>query len=303
MLRELLTYFRQLDATSDELAQLFLGLELTGSSADAPLVRNENDLLAGWHDQNPGLLSADTLSRCLESPDWLMSDHVTAANLARAGGSTAAARVWLAGQLDPVRAQRERERGPGRGNRAGQAGEKGDRRTAPSSVGPRSTTSGPALSGEQLLDAVSSGPTGADSVVEALRAYCRSGAVLDLTRPLRGRGRDAKTLRRLLRPRPDHRVRCEAPLSSWDDPPAARAIRSAAEAGWALLHWDLPDVDRSRVRAGLRALGRAPGDVRHVLLTDTSYTGKAGERRGTVEILLVAPARENDRKTTEEAVS
>ncbi|MFD5492946.1 hypothetical protein ACFYY3_32140 [Streptomyces sp. NPDC001812] len=304
MLRELLPYFRQLDATADELAQLFLGLELTGGPTGASFVRNENDLLALWHEQDPGLLSADRLSRCLRSPEWLTTDHLSAANRERAAGSTAAGRMWLVGRLDPVRARQEERGGTARHDRGGRVPGQGNRNGRPSSADRKRAASGPALSDEQLLDTLSGATTDTDAVVEALRAYCRSAGALDLTRSLRNRGREeAKALRQMLRPRPAQRVTCQAPLSSWDEPVAERAVRSAAETGRALLRWDLPDAERPRVRAGLRALGRPPGDVRYVLLTDTAYTGKANERRGTVEVLLVAPAGEDHRKAAEEAAS
>ncbi|MEV7125644.1 hypothetical protein [Streptomyces sp. NPDC093260] len=320
LLRELLPYFRQLDATPDELAQLFLGLELAGGPGAAAFVRNENDLLARWHEQDRALLSAEGFARRLASPQWLTTDHITAANTARAAGSTAAARVWLVGQLEPPRPERDRQERPdrqgpsGRGGRPdrsaqrphrGNGGDRTSDRARGRTASDRArTASGPVLSDEQFLDRVEGATGGADDIVEALRAYCRSTAALDLTPSLRRRGRErAKALRRLLRPRPAERISCDAPLASWDDPAAGRAVRAAADKGWALLHWDLPDAERPRVRAGLRALGRPPGDCRYVLLTDTAYTGKADERRGTLEVLLVAPAREGDPKTAEEAAS
>lgn len=304
MLRELLPYFRQLDATADELAQLFLGLELTGGPTGASFVRNENDLLAAWHEQDPGLLSADSLSRGLRSPEWLTTDHITAANRAHAAGSTAAARMWLADRLDPSRARQEKPNGAARQDDGARARGQDTRSGRPRSSGRKPAAPGTALSDDQLLDTVSGTTGDPGAVVEALRAYCRSPGALDLTRPLRRRGRDeAKALRQLLRPRTAQRVTCPAPLSSWDEPAAERAVRGALERGWALLRWDLPDTERPKVRAGLRALGRPPGDVRYILLTDTAYTGPADERRGTVEVLLVAPAQEGDRTAVEEAAS
>ncbi|MEV5971263.1 hypothetical protein [Streptomyces sp. NPDC051921] len=298
MLAELLPYFRQLDAHPDELAQLFLGLELAADASSDGFVRNENDLLARWHAQDSGLLAADRLAQGLRSPEWLIEDHVSAANLHRAAGSTSAARVWLAEQLAPKRAEPDRQRTsrpPGQRRTdaaAGRPAPRADRRGGPDA----------GLSAERLLDVVAGDGRTPDEIVDALRAYCRSATVHDLTRPLRQRDREeAKALRRVLRPRRAQQVSCDGPLSSWDEPAAGRALSSAGESGLALLHWDVPEADRPRVRAGLRALGRPPGGVRSVLLTDTSYTGKAKERRGTVELLLVAPAGNDSTDTAEEA--
>ncbi|MEU6089977.1 hypothetical protein ABZ865_24840 [Streptomyces sp. NPDC047085] len=298
MLAELLPYFRQLDAHPDELSQIFLGLELTVDASSDGFVRNENDLLARWHAQDTGLLAADRLAKGLRSPEWLIKDHVSAANLDRAAGSTSAARVWLAEQLDPARAVPDRQK---------TTGTSGQRRTDAAASHPASRSdkrSRPhaGLSAERLLDVVAGADRTPDEIVEALRVYCRSATVLDLTRPLRQRDREeAKALRRVLRPRRAQQVSCDSPLSSWDEPAAGRALSSAGESGLALLHWDVPEADRSRVRAGLRALGRPPGGVRTILLTDTTYTGKAKERRGTVELLLVAPAGDRTTDATEEA--
>ncbi|MFF4387229.1 hypothetical protein OG365_03555 [Streptomyces sp. NBC_00853] len=298
MLAELLPYFRQLDTHPYELSQIFLGLELTADASSDGFVRNENDLLARWHDQDTGLLAADRLAQGLRSPEWLIKDHVSAANLERAAGSTSAARVWLAGQLAPERAVPERQNAigtPGKRRPAAAAG-----RPAPRSDGRRGPHAG--LSADRLLDLVAGADRTPAEIVEALRAYCRSAADADLTRPLRQRDREeAKALRRVLRPRRAQQVSCDTPLSSWDEPAAGRALNSAGESGLALLHWDVSEADRPRVRAGLRALGRPPGGVRSVLLTDTTYTGKTKERRGTVELLLVAPAGDGRTDATEEA--
>ncbi|POX50119.1 hypothetical protein C3489_22985 [Streptomyces sp. Ru71] len=308
MLSELLPYFRQLDAHPDELAQLFLGLELSTDAGAQDFVRNENDLLARWHAQDAGLLADEALAQRLGSAEWLMTDHISAANRARAAGSTSAALVWLAEQLDPTRPAAGRKQKPagtarrpqGRPDKrsesrpGGRPDSRAGGRTAPADV----------LSPEQLLDRVADCGGAAEEIVAALRAYCRSANPPDLVRPLGRRDREeAKALRRLLRPRRAQQVSCDAPLASWEEPAAARALRGAGESGLALLHWDVPEADRGRVRAALRALGRPPGGVRFVLLTDTTYTGKAKDRRGTVEVLLVAPARDSDGKAAEEALS
>ncbi|MEE4596999.1 hypothetical protein V2J94_34800 [Streptomyces sp. DSM 41524] len=278
LLHRLMPFFRQLEATVDELAPLFIGVELAESAGTTTFVRNENDLLARWWSHDATALTPERLGQGLTMPDWLTTDQVSAMNRHASAGRWAGARVWLAERLthpDP---------GPGRPDSAGvRAGAKDTTRAAP-------------LTGEQFLDRVAEPDLPAAQVLDALRAYCRGGGVLDLVRPLRSRGRDdARALRRVLRPRGEQRVQATEPLSSWDDSTADRALSTAREKGWALLRWDLPEQDRARVRKALRSLGRAPDGVRHILLTDTTYTGRENERRGTVEVLLVAPPEEADR--------
>ncbi|MER7583762.1 hypothetical protein [Kitasatospora sp. NPDC097691] len=310
LLRELLPCFRQLDATADELGQLFTGLELSAGSGGTGFVRNENDLLARWRQHDPRLLGAEQLADGLGRPGWLTHDHVAAANSAIAAGSSAAARVWLAEQLtipapaaaspsavsssaasrttgdrtDSTRPtgapERDRERERDRRRPNGTAPARPPRRRGPSD--------------EQLLNELARPGVDAAQALAALRSYCRSGpAALDLTRALHGRDRDqGKALRRLLRPEAALRVRLDAPPNAWDDQKLAKAVRGATEQGAALLHWDVPAADRPLVRARLRELGPAPHGLRTVLLTDLTYTAKADERRGTVEVLLVVPAEE-----------
>ncbi|MFD9930567.1 hypothetical protein [[Kitasatospora] papulosa] len=275
LLSELLPYLRQLDATTDELAPLFLGVEMAGSAAASGFVRNENDLLAHWHREDRTALAPERLAQGLASPDWLTADHCGASNRAVGHGSWAAARVWLTDRLAGPAPQPDRRHEAQRDRRPESRREPG--RPAP-------------LTADQLLDRLARPDLPAPEVMDALRSYCRAGGTLDLTRPLRSRGRDeARALRRVLRPRAGQRVRCEKPPVSWDDATATRALRAAGEQGVALMHWDLPAQDRARVREALRGMGRAPGGVRTVLLTDTNYTAREDERRGTVEVLLVAP--------------
>ncbi|MFC9408333.1 hypothetical protein ACFRAA_06440 [[Kitasatospora] papulosa] len=313
LLSELLPYLRQLDATTDELAPLFLGVEMAGSAAASGFVRNENDLLAHWHREDRTALAPERLAQGLASPDWLTADHCGASNRAVGHGSWAAARVWLTDRLagpapqpdrrheaQPDRrheAQRDRrhEAQPDRRHEAqpdrrheAQRDRRPESRREPGRPAP--------LTADQLLDRLARPDLPAPEVMDALRSYCRAGGTLDLTRPLRSRGRDeARALRRVLRPRAGQRVRCEKPPVSWDDATATRALRAAGEQGVALMHWDLPAQDRARVREALRGMGRAPGGVRTVLLTDTNYTAREDERRGTVEVLLVAPREGTDR--------
>ncbi|MEV0873997.1 hypothetical protein AB0I86_22900 [Streptomyces sp. NPDC049950] len=273
LLSELLPYLRQLDATTDELAPLFLGVEMAGSAAASGFVRNENDLLAHWHREDRTALAPERLAQGLATPDWLTADHCGASNKAVGHGSWAAARVWLTDRLA----------GP-----APQPDRRPEARREPGRPAP--------LTADQLLDRLARPDLPAPEVMDALRSYCRAGGTLDLTRPLRSRGRDeARALRRVLRPRAGQRVRCEKPPVSWDDATATRALRAAGEQGVALMHWDLPAQDRARVREALRGMGRAPGGVRTVLLTDTNYTAREDEKRGTVEVLLVAPREGTDR--------
>ncbi|MFF5169319.1 hypothetical protein ACFY25_27045 [[Kitasatospora] papulosa] len=281
LLSELLPYLRQLDATTDELAPLFLGVEMAGSAAASGFVRNENDLLAHWHREDRTALTPERLAQGLATPDWLTADHCGASNKAVGHGSWAAARVWLTERLAGPAPQPDRRHEAQRDRRPEARREPG--RPAP-------------LTADQLLDRLARPDLPAPEVMDALRSYCRAGGTLDLTRPLRSRGRDeARALRRVLRPRAGQRVRCEKPPVSWDDATATRALRAAGEQGVALMHWDLPAQDRARVREALRGMGRAPGGVRTVLLTDTNYTAREDEKRGTVEVLLVAPREGTDR--------
>ncbi|KPI01933.1 hypothetical protein OK074_5440 [Actinobacteria bacterium OK074] len=333
LLHELLPYFRQLDATVDELAPLFTGVELAESATVSGFVRNENDLLARWRAQDAKTLTPQRLAQCLTEPGWLTTDHAGAVNSALAPGSWAAARIWLAecltaparregdgGRADPKTRSADGRGTTGENRRAGAT----DRRTTPGGnrhrtpdgnrhqtpdgnrhqapdgkrhQAPSAQRARPSLPAEQLLDRIGKPDVRPPEVLDALRAFCLAAdGALDLTRPLRSRGKDgARELRRALRPRPAQRTRCAEPLSSWDDSPANRAVRTAGEQGVALLHWDLPAQDRSRVRECLDRLGPAPGGVRHVLLTDTTYTAGGDERRGTVEVLLVGPGEEATR--------
>ncbi|MFF7903880.1 hypothetical protein ACIP4X_34235 [Streptomyces sp. NPDC088817] len=307
LLHELMPYFRQLDATVDELAPLSIGMELAGSATASAFVRNENDLLARWRADDASALAPERLAQGLATPGWLTTDHLSAANQAIARGSWAAARIWLTEHVTGPPAPRPRQEAPsdaGRSNTGrSSTGQPGTGRsstgrpgTGRSSAGQPGTGQPAPLTADQLLDLVGKPDIRVPEVLDALRSYCLARGALDLTRPLRTRGRDeARALRRALRPRAGQRVRCEEPLSSWDDGAADRAVRVAGEQGVALLHWDLPAQDRPRVREGLRSAGRAPGGMRHVLLTDTTYTGSGDERRGTVEVLLVAPREEADR--------
>ncbi|MEW2603453.1 hypothetical protein AB0894_06555 [Streptomyces sp. NPDC047916] len=297
LLSELLPYLRQLDATTDELAPLFLGVEMAGSAAASGFVRNENDLLAHWHREDRTALAPERLAQGLASPDWLTADHCGASNRAVGHGSWAAARVWLTDRLagpapqpdrrHEAQPDRKHEAQPDRRHEA-QRDRRPESRREPGRPAP--------LTADQLLDRLARPDLPAPEVMDALRSYCRAGGTLDLTRPLRSRGRDeARALRRVLRPRAGQRVRCEKPPVSWDDTTATRALRAAGEQGVALMHWDLPAQDRARVREALRGMGRAPGGVRTVLLTDTNYTAREDEKRGTVEVLLVAPREGTDR--------
>ncbi|MEU2463849.1 hypothetical protein ABZ580_06610 [Streptomyces sp. NPDC012486] len=297
LLSELLPYLRQLDATTDELAPLFLGVEMAGSAAASGFVRNENDLLAHWHREDRTALAPERLAQGLATPDWLTADHCGASNKAVGQGSWAAARVWLTDRLAGPAPQPDRrhEAQPDRRHEAqrdrrheAQRDRRPEARREPGRPAP--------LTADQLLDRLARPDLPAPEVMDALRSYCRAGGTLDLTRPLRSRGRDeARALRRVLRPRAGQRVRCEKPPVSWDDATATRALRAAGEQGVALMHWDLPAQDRARVREALRGMGRAPGGVRTVLLTDTNYTAREDEKRGTVEVLLVAPREGTDR--------
>ncbi|AGJ58812.1 hypothetical protein OH769_03185 [[Kitasatospora] papulosa] len=289
LLSELLPYLRQLDATTDELAPLFLGVEMAGSAAASGFVRNENDLLAHWHREDRTALAPERLAQGLATPDWLTADHCGASNRTVGHGSWAAARVWLTDRLAGPAPQPDRrhEAQPDRRHEA-QRDRRPEARREPGRPAP--------LTADQLLDRLARPDLPAPEVMDALRSYCRAGGTLDLTRPLRSRGRDeARALRRVLRPRAGQRVRCEKPPVSWDDATATRALRAAGEQGVALMHWDLPAQDRARVREALRGMGRAPGGVRTVLLTDTNYTAREDEKRGTVEVLLVAPREGTDR--------
>ncbi|MFE0116883.1 hypothetical protein ACFWZA_02160 [[Kitasatospora] papulosa] len=289
LLSELLPYLRQLDATTDELAPFFLGVEMAGSAAASGFVRNENDLLAHWHREDRTALAPERLAQGLATPDWLTADHCGVSNRAVGHGSWAAARVWLTDRLAGPAPQPDRrhEAQPDRRHEA-QRDRRPESRREPGRPAP--------LTADQLLDRLARPDLPAPEVMDALRSYCRAGGTLDLTRPLRSRGRDeARALRRVLRPRAGQRVRCEKPPVSWDDATATRALRAAGEQGVALMHWDLPAQDRARVREALRGMGRAPGGVRTVLLTDTNYTAREDERRGTVEVLLVAPREGTDR--------
>ncbi|MEH0400082.1 hypothetical protein ACFY6Q_11930 [[Kitasatospora] papulosa] len=289
LLSELLPYLRQLDATTDELASLFLGVEMAGSAAASGFVRNENDLLAHWHREDRTALAPERLAQGLATPDWLTADHCGASNKAVGQGSWGAARVWLTDRLAGPAPQPDRrhEAQPDRRHEA-QRDRRPEARREPGRPAP--------LTADQLLDRLARPDLPAPEVMDALRSYCRAGGTLDLTRPLRSRGRDeARALRRVLRPRAGQRVRCEKPPVSWDDATAIRALRAAGEQGVALMHWDLPAQDRARVREALRGMGRAPGGVRTVLLTDTNYTAREDEKRGTVEVLLVAPREGTDR--------
>ncbi|MEU9493026.1 hypothetical protein AB0D73_14885 [Streptomyces sp. NPDC048215] len=313
LLSELLPYLRQLDATTDELAPLFLGVEMAGSAAASGFVRNENDLLAHWHREDRTALAPERLAQGLATPDWLTADHCGASNKAVGHGSWAAARVWLTDRLagpapqpdrrheaqpdrrHEAQPDRRHEAQPDRRHEAqpdrrheAQRDRRPEARREPGRPAP--------LTADQLLDRLARPDLPAPEVMDALRSYCRAGGTLDLTRPLRSRGRDeARALRRVLRPRAGQRVRCEKPPVSWDDATATRALRAAGEQGVALMHWDLPAQDRARVREALRGMGRAPGGVRTVLLTDTNYTAREDEKRGTVEVLLVAPREGTDR--------
>ncbi|MEU1774160.1 MULTISPECIES: hypothetical protein [Streptomyces] len=297
LLSELLPYLRQLDATTDELAPLFLGVEMAGSAAASGFVRNENDLLAHWHREDRTALAPERLAQGLATPDWLTADHCGASNRTVGHGSWAAARVWLTDRLagpapqpdrrHEAQPDRRHEAQPDRRHEA-QRDRRPEARREPGRPAP--------LTADQLLDRLARPDLPAPEVMDALRSYCRAGGTLDLTRPLRSRGRDeARALRRVLRPRAGQRVRCEKPPVSWDDATATRALRAAGEQGVALMHWDLPAQDRARVREALRGMGRAPGGVRTVLLTDTNYTAREDEKRGTVEVLLVAPREGTDR--------
>lgn len=289
LLGELLPYFRQLDATVDELAPLFIGVELAESAAASGFVRNENDLLTRWHTDDRTALAPERLTQGLATPDWLTTDHLSAANRALKPGSWAAARIWLTDRVTEPAPQRDQKPHQKPHQKQGpRKNEKPESRHKPHRPAP--------LTADQLLDRIAESDIPAPEVLDALRSYCRTGGALDLTRPLRSRGRDeARALRRVLRPQAGQRIRCEEPLSSWDDTAAAGAIRTAGERGVALLHWDLPAQDRAKVRDSLRRMGRAPGGVRHILLTDTTYTAREDEKRGTVEVLLVAPREEADR--------
>ncbi|MER5721879.1 MULTISPECIES: glutamate--cysteine ligase family protein [Streptomyces] len=305
LLSELLPYLRQLDATTDELAPLFLGVEMAGSAAASGFVRNENDLLAHWHREDRTALAPERLAQGLATPDWLTADHCGASNRTVGHGSWAAARVWLTDRLagpapqpdrrHEAQPDRRHEAQPDRRHEAqpdrrheAQRDRRPEARREPGRPAP--------LTADQLLDRLARPDLPAPEVMDALRSYCRAGGTLDLTRPLRSRGRDeARALRRVLRPRAGQRVRCEKPPVSWDDATATRALRAAGEQGVALMHWDLPAQDRARVREALRGMGRAPGGVRTVLLTDTNYTAREDEKRGTVEVLLVAPREGTDR--------
>ncbi|MEV5294534.1 hypothetical protein AB0K64_25290 [Streptomyces sp. NPDC053741] len=297
LLSELLPYLRQLDATTDELAPLFLGVEMAGSAAASGFVRNENDLLAHWHREDRTALAPERLAQGLATPEWLTADHCGASNRTVGHGSWAAARVWLTDRLagpapqpdrrHEAQPDRRHEAQPDRRHEA-QRDRRPEARREPGRPAP--------LTADQLLDRLARPDLPAPEVMDALRSYCRAGGTLDLTRPLRSRGRDeARALRRVLRPRAGQRVRCEKPPVSWDDATATRALRAAGEQGVALMHWDLPAQDRARVREALRGMGRAPGGVRTVLLTDTNYTAREDEKRGTVEVLLVAPREGTDR--------
>ncbi|MFG3055910.1 hypothetical protein ACGFZP_33855 [Kitasatospora sp. NPDC048239] len=329
LLTELLPYFRQLDATADELGQLFNGLELaagsgSGGAGPSAFVRNENDLLARWRSYDPRLLDAERLAEHLGNPGWLVADHIGEANRALGAGSSAAARVWLTELLAPsapaartapaastARNGSRPHGGPGARTpsttpprqhdprqhdpRQADPRQADPRQTDPSRQSPKqqSPKAEPGLAEKRLLDLLARPGLAPEEILPALRSYCRAGTALDLNRTLRTRDREeAKATRRLLRPEPARRVRLDAPPSAWDDERMARAVRAATEAGTALLHWDVPAADRHLVRTALRALGRPPHDLRHVLLTDTTYTAKADERRGTVEVLLVAPGEE-----------
>ncbi|MET8543984.1 hypothetical protein ABZW03_25535 [Kitasatospora sp. NPDC004799] len=295
LMRELLPYFRQLDATADELGQLFTGLELSGGggSGRGGFVRNENDLLARWRGYDPRLLGAEQLADGLGRPGWLLHDHIGAANTAMAAGSSAAARIWLTEQLTapaPSAASRS-QASPAKAPHA-QASPAKAPHPAGSSTARPPRRRGP--SDEQFLNELAHPGTTPEQALAALRAHCRPGGTSpDLARALQGRDREqAKALRRLLRPAPALRVRLNAPPGGWDEQKLAQAVRGAAEQGTALLHWDVPAADRPVVRARLRELGPAPHGLRTVLLTDLTYTAKADERRGTLEVLLVAPAEE-----------
>ncbi|MEW2258892.1 hypothetical protein [Streptomyces sp. NPDC047869] len=281
LLSELVPHLSQLDATADELAPLFLGVELAESAATSGFVRNENDVLARWHTVDRNALAPESLAQGLATPDWLTADHLSAINKGLAPGSWATARIWLTDRVTEPAPRPDR-------NHEAQRNPKPESRRDPGRPAP--------LTADQLLDRLAKPDLPAPDVLDALRSYCRTGGILDLTRPLRSRGRDeARTLRRVLRPRSGQRVRCEEPPASWEDATATRALRAAGEQGVALMHWDVPAQDRARVREGLRSMGRAPGGVRSVLLTDTTYTAREDEKRGTVEVLLVAPREEADR--------
>lgn len=277
LLQELMPYFRQLDASAAELGPLLTGLELADSATAAGFVRNENDLLAHWQAYDTTALAPERLAQGVALPDWLTTDHLDAVNSTLAPGSSAAARLWLAERLD------------------GTATESAARSAAADPKTPSPARKGGAtpLSAAGLLARLAEPDVGPPEAVDALRAYCLGDGELNLTRPLRSRSReDARALRRLLRPNGARRVRCPAPIFSWDDESAPRAVRGAGEHGVALLEWDVAAQDVARVRAGLRSLGPPPGGIRHVLLTDTTYTGHEGERRAKVEVLLVAPRKE-----------
>ncbi|WP_159942117.1 MULTISPECIES: hypothetical protein [unclassified Nocardiopsis] len=287
LLRRLLPYFRQLDATSRELTPVFAGVELAGGAASFSPVRNENDLFARWYRQDVKALGLEQVAGNVGSPGWLTADHLDAANHAQAPGSTAAFGVWLAGELSPRHTSQDGNSGTSTGQAErspeGRRGQNGGKRGK----------AGPSPSEQELLTILSGTDVTAEKARDALRSYCRTGDALNLNRSLSGRQREeAKAVRRLLRPHPRQRVRCKEPLPSWDGPEARRAVRDAVREGVALLHWDLPADERSRVRAGLRSLGVPPRGLGYVLLTDTTYRDKAGEHRGTVEVLLVAPLAE-----------
>ncbi|WP_306321590.1 MULTISPECIES: hypothetical protein [unclassified Streptomyces] len=279
MLEELMPFLRQLDATAEELGPLLTGLELADSTAAASdFVRNENDLLAHWQAHDATALAPERLTQGLGMPDWLTTDHLGAVNSALAPGSSSAARLWLAERLS------------GESSAAASATSARSDKPRQKAAPQRELT---AIDADGLLARLGEPDVRPREAVDALRAYCLGEGELDLTRPLRSRSReDARALRRLLRPRAAQRVRCAAPIFSWDDEAAPRAVRGAGERGVALLEWDVAAQDVARVRAGLRSVGRPPGGIRHVLLTDTTYTAGEGERRGKVEVLLVAPRKE-----------
>lgn len=302
MLQDLMPYFRQLDATPAELGQLFHGLRLTADGT-APFVRNENDLLARWREWDGDSLSAERLAAGLRSPDWLVTDHVGAANHAQSAGSTSAARVWLAEQLSPPRPEPEQPRpepsrpvqsGPVQSGPVQSRPDRSGSRAGQGQAGRSATQSQAARAEQALLAVLCRADADPEQAAGALRRYGRSaGGSLDLNRALRARDRDeAKELRRLLRPHSDRRFRTFGPLTAWDQPTAQRALRCAVENGVALLHWDVPEADRAALRTALRTVGPPPDAVRCVTLTDVAYTAKAEERRGRFEVLLVLPAEE-----------
>ncbi|MBU6529723.1 hypothetical protein [Streptomyces mayonensis] len=280
LLSGLMPHLRQLDATVDELAPLFLGVELAETAAASGFVRNEDDLLTQWHEADRAALDPERLAQGLATPDWLTADHIGSVNMNRFPGSWTTARIWLGERLTEPAPRTDRKR-------CGQPVRKPESSRESGRPAP--------LSADQLLGRIAEPDLATAEILDALRSYCRAEGTLDLTRPLRSRGRDeARTLRRVLRPRAEQRVRCGKPPASWEDATAARALRVAAERGIALMHWDLPAQDRTLVRAALRRMGRAPGGVRSVLLTDATYTARENERRGTVEVLLVVSGEESD---------